>query len=142
MKFTFIFLAGFLAIGFTSFSQVDTSKVHADSAGTVVFLLSADDLESDLQNQDVSSLLQSSRDVFSSIAGYNFSAARFRMRGLQSEHYTVLMNGVPMNSPERGWAIWAYWGGLNDVTRYPEIGNTISACDYNFGSIGDTPIYN
>lgn len=92
-------------------------------------------MESD-QNQDVSGLLQSSRDVFSSIAGYNFSNARYRMRGLQSEHFTVMMNGVPMNSPENGWAIWSFWGGLNDVTRYPETKTGISTNDANFGSIG------
>ncbi len=121
---------------FNSFSQEDTSKVYADSVDQIMISLSADDLESDVQNQDVSSLLQSSRDVFSSIAGYNFSNARYRMRGLRSQYYTVMMNGVPMNTPEQGYAIWAYWGGLNDVMRYPEVGNNLTDCDYNFGSIG------
>ena len=139
MRLNITLILSISLFSFLSYSQVDTSKVHADDSlrkQNMVFGLSADDLESDAQNQDVSSLLQSSRDVFTSIAGYNFSAARYRMRGLQSEHFTVMMNGVPMNSPEMGWAIWAYWGGLNDVTRYPEVGNTIAACDYQFSGIG------
>lgn len=123
---------------FCSFGQTqeDSTKVHADSLENILINLSADDLESDVQNQDVSSLLQSSRDVFTSVAGYNFSAARYRMRGLQSEHFTVMMNGVTMNLPTNGWAIWAFWGGLNDVTRYPETGNGIAANPYQFGGIG------
>jgi len=28
------------------------------------------------------------------------------------------MNGVTLNNPEEGRAIWAYWDGLNDITRY------------------------
>ena len=119
-------------------AQTDTSKTNADSSevkNNPVFSLSADDLESDAQNQDVSSLLQSSRDVFTSIAGYNFSAARFRMRGYNSEFYKVMMGSVQMNDPETGQAIWAYWGGLNDVTRYPEVQNGISSSQMNFGGL-------
>ena len=101
-----------------------------------VFSISADDLETETENQDVSSLLQASRDVFTSLAGYNFSAARYRMRGLGAEHFMILMNGVPMNEPERGRPIWAFWGGLNDITRYPEITNGIGPAQQHFGALG------
>lgn len=40
-----------------------------------------------------------------------------------------------MNDREIGWGIWSYWGGLNDVTRYPEMGTGITASDYTFGSL-------
>ena len=115
-------------------AQIDTTK--SDSTNNIpVFSLTADDLESD-QSQDVSGLLQSSRDVFTGIAGYNFSAARFRMRGYSSENYNVYMNGAKMNLVENGFAIWSFWGGLNDVTRYPQVKNGIAANDYAFGGIG------
>lgn len=131
----FTTILGVAFIGTSVFSQIesDTSKVRADSV--IVINLNADDLDND-QNQDVSGLLQSSRDVFANIAGYNFSNARYKMRGYQSEHYTVMMNGIPMNSAENGWAIWSFWGGLNDVTRYPQTGTGISTNDANFGGIG------
>ncbi len=135
---TYLGLLLVILFTFPVISQVepDTSKVRADSLGTAIFSLTSDDLDNDAQNQDVSSLLQSSRDVFASIAGYNFSAARYRMRGYQSDQYAILMNGVQMNNPEIGWGIWAFWGGLNDVTRYPEVGNGITSSDYTFGNIG------
>ena len=46
------------------------------------------------------------------------------------------MNGIPVNYPENGWTIWSYWGGLNDVTRYPETSFGITNSAANFGSIG------
>lgn len=116
--------------------QVEPDSSRLDSLRVPLINLSADDLEDDAQNQDISGLLQSSRDVFTSIAGYNFSAARYRIRGYQSDQYTIMMNGVEMNNPEMGWGIWSFWGGLNDVTRYPETKNGISTSDFSFGSVG------
>jgi len=100
------------------------------------FTVSLDELEGDSEAQDVSGLLQSSKDVFSRVAGYNFSAARFRVRGYDSENFSVSMNGVGLNSPEGGRAIWAFWGGLNDITRTQESKAGISASPYSFGGIG------
>ncbi|MFM7104899.1 MAG: TonB-dependent receptor plug domain-containing protein, partial [Flavobacteriales bacterium] len=97
-----------------------TDTTAQDTSSVVIFSLSADNLESASQNQDISPLLQSTRDVFASIAGFNFSNARYQIRGLESDQYIVMMNNVPMNDPELGWNVFAFWGGLNDVTRYPE----------------------
>lgn len=123
------------------FAQVDTPAVDIDTISDKtniipVFVTDADALESEAQSQDVSGLLQASRDVYVGIAGFNFSAARYRLRGYSSEHFSVMMNGIPMNDPESGWAIWAYWGGLNDITRYPETKNGISSSQIDFGGIG------
>ncbi len=118
----------------SSLAQIDSS-VTDTSKFIPLITLDADDLDNS-QSQDVSTLLQSSRDVFVSAAGFNFSAARFRMRGYQADQYAIMMNNVVMNDPERGSAIWAYWGGLNDITRYPNVGNGISNGNMNFGGIG------
>ena len=48
----------------------------------------------------------------------------------------LFFNGIPVNDPENGWTIWSYWGGLNDVTRYPENKFGISSSSATFGSIG------
>lgn len=93
-------------------------------------------IDEETDNQDVSGLLQSSKDVFLSIAGYNLSAGRYRVRGYDSENFSVMMNGINLNNPESGRAIWAYWGGLNDITRYQETKNGISSNQYGFGAIG------
>ena len=122
-------------------AQTDTAKSEIDSLSPAaniipVFTVSADELESEEQSQDVSGILQSSRDVFMSIAGFNFSGARYRFRGYSSENTQIMMNGIPMNDRESGWAIWAFWGGLNDVTRYPENRQGISSANMGFGNIG------
>jgi hypothetical protein len=114
----------------------DTTKTVKDTSEVVIFSITADDLESDAQNQDISTLLQSTRDVFAATAGFNFSNARYQIRGLESDHYTVLINGVPMNDPELGWGIFSFWGGLNDVTRYPEAGIGLGASNYTFSGVG------
>ena len=41
-----------------------------------------------------------SRDVYVNQAGFNFSAARFRLRGYSSENTRMFFNGIPVNDPE------------------------------------------
>ena len=116
-------------------TKPDTSAIEQDiRAGG--FTVSATDLDAEIAGQDVSGILRSSRDVFNSTAGYNFGAARFRVRGLGGEYNPVSINGVLMNDLENGYASWALWGGLNDVTRWSETGTGVSASRYNFGGIG------
>lgn len=65
----------------------------------------------------VSSLLTASRDPFQQAAAFNFSAARFRIRGYENRYNTAFFNGAPANDPEANRAFFFLWGGLNDVTR-------------------------
>jgi len=101
-----------------------------------VFTITSDDLDAELGNQDISGILQSSRDVFTSTAGFNFGSARFRVRGLDSEHMPVSINGVLMNDLELGWASWSNWGGLNDVTRWMQVRSGLGPSRINFGGLG------
>ncbi len=131
-------LAGLLCLlGTPAVAQSDTL---ADTITTVarlpVVTLSATELEGDQESQDISGLLQASRDIFVSTAGYTLSSARFRIRGYDSENTMVLINGVTVNDPESGRAYWSSWGGLNDVTRYQEVRTGISASQQTFGGIG------
>lgn len=127
-----------------SFAQSDTTKVSSTDTTNVeidrivpTFTTTLDALEDEnAENQDVSGLLQSSRDIFNSTAGFNFGVARYRIRGYDSENFIVTMNGVTLNNPETGRAIWALWGGLNDITRYQETKNGISSSPLTFGGIG------
>lgn len=127
-----------------SFAQSDTTKTSSsDTTDTEIdrvvptFTTTLDALEDEnAENQDVSGLLQSSRDIFNSTAGFNFGVARYRIRGYDSENFVVTMNGVTLNNPETGRAIWALWGGLNDITRYQETKNGISSSPLTFGGIG------
>ena len=132
-----IFYCSFFLLSNSLFGQTDTTAFNDSLTNLIpVFTTGADLMENESQSQDVSGLLQSSRDVYASQAGFNFSAARFRFRGYSTEHTTLLINGIPANDPESGWAIWSYWGGLNDMTRYPEVRNGISSSHNTFGGVG------
>ena len=132
-----LFLLSFTGCISSFFSQNDSTYIEDSVANMVpVFTTTVDLLENELQSQDISGLLQSSRDVYVNQAGFNFSAARFRLRGYSSENTRLFFNGIPVNDPENGWTIWSYWGGLNDVTRYPENKFGISSSSATFGGVG------
>lgn len=118
--------------------QVDTTTVTTDEEFVPVITLSATDFEGDEEVHDISGLLQGSRDVFLSTAGYTFGAARFRVRGYDSENSTVLINGVPVNDPETGRAFYSTWGGLNDAMRNTVNTIGLGASEYTFGGVGGT----
>jgi hypothetical protein len=101
-----------------------------------VISLSAEDIEGDSQSYDISRLLQGSRDVYVSTAGFDFGQARYRIRGYNSENTSVLMNGIPVNDMETGRAFYSNWGGLNDATRLTEGYTGIGVLRNSFGDIG------
>ena len=136
MKFRNLAILILTFYALTSHAQSDS--INQDSSSNNIPLISsgADLIQSDGQSQNISGLLQSSRDVYAGIAGFNFSAARFRLRGYSSENTNILIGGIPGSDPESGWTIWSYWGGLNDVTRYPESKMGIASSHSTFGGIG------
>ena len=59
--------------------------------------LSDDELNSDSSGADnISGLLSASMDIFQRTAAFEFSQSFFRMRGLNTDNGTVLMNGIEM----------------------------------------------
>lgn len=66
---------------------------------------------------DNPTILFGQNDVFNSIAGFNFSAVRFRARGYSSESQNVYLAGVKMNDAITGYSPYSLWSGLNEATR-------------------------
>ncbi|MCG8477303.1 MAG: TonB-dependent receptor plug domain-containing protein [Cytophagales bacterium] len=133
-----------LVIGYGAAAQTakETEKKNA-SADSVISLqpvlnLDDDDLsatdDEDLGDQNISSLLSTSRDVFLSKAGYVLGRYRFRYRGLGSENNQVFMNGISMSDPESGRIRWSNWGGLNDVTRNKITQTGFGTTDFGLGT--------
>jgi len=139
-----LFLLSCLVLSFTSLTaQIDTTSLLVPEKDTTenkyrlpIFSTTAEDVDADLESQDISGLLQSSRDVYTATAGFNFGSARFRIRGYGSAYSVVMINGVKVNDMESGFATWSNWGGLNDVTRFMEVRTGVSASRLNFGDIG------
>lgn len=128
-------MLGAMAFGHYLQAQTDTA-VLVNQAALPVITLTEGDFDGGRSANDISGLLQSSRDIFVSTAGFNFGSVRFRMRGLDSENTSVLFNGVSMNDLETGRASYSTWGGLNDATRFTEVSNGIGSSDWAFGGIG------
>ena len=86
--------------------------------------------------QTVSSVLNASRDAFLSASSFNFSVARYRIRGYEQENFSTYMNGVPMENLENGFSSWGLWSGLNDMTRSKEGTLGIKNTNFGFGELG------
>ncbi|OYQ44878.1 TonB-dependent receptor [Flavobacterium cyanobacteriorum] len=86
-------------------------------------------------SENTAGLLQASRDVFQQVAAFNWGQARFRIRGLDNQYGTTMINGIVMNKLYDGRPQWSNWGGLNDATRNQEFTMGSAPSDYTFGNI-------
>ncbi len=105
---------------------------------SIIGLSDAELLLDESEFDNISGILQSSRDIFLNAAAFDFSQTFFRPRGLGSEYGKILINGLEMNKFYDGRPQWSSWGGLNDMQRNQVFTNGISANDYQFGGLGGT----
>lgn len=112
----------------------------SDKKDLFIISISDDNLnsEDDGLTDNISGLLQASKDAFLNAAAFDFSATFFRPRGLDNGNGKVLINGIEMNKQFSGRPQWGNWGGLNDVQRNQEFTMGMSANDYNFGDLAGT----
>lgn len=98
--------------------------------------LTDDELDHDSSSADnISGLLSASLDVFQRTAAFEFSASFFKLRGLDSAHASILINGIEMNKINNGRPQWNNWGGLNDVVRNQELSFGLKPSVHNFGGV-------
>ncbi len=107
-----------------------------DGSDLFTITLSDDELDNDTSGSDnISGLLSSSLDVFQRTAAFEFSSSFFRVRGLDSDNGSILINGIEMNKVYNGRPQWSNWGGLNDVMRNQELTSGLRPSSFNFGGI-------
>ena len=140
MKKLLLLLIAVLSLVRLSAQTVDTVQVHPDEVPTVL-LLDSDFDESSTSVNDASTLLNSSRDVFNSIAAFNFGTLRYRIRGNDSKYSDVMINGILMNDPETGRPVFSNWGGLNDAFRNSVLVEGLGRTDAGFGGLGGLTAY-
>lgn len=151
---TFLFLITFLFLYIIPFAQTDTSvKAATDSLARPDSMLnelkeavldnlpviSLDDNDfGDVAYQNVSSLLTAGRDPYFTAATFNFSAARFRIRGYDADFAGTYLNGIPMDNIDNGYTPYSLWSGLNDVVRNKDVSIGLKYNTFAFGDIGNT----
>ena len=119
---------------------IDSTDLNQNDLPTVI-LMDSDFEESSTSVNDASTLLNSSRDVFNSIAAYNFGSLRYRVRGNDSKYSDVMINGILMNDPETGRPVFSSWGGLNDAFRNSVLVEGLGKTDAGFGNLGGLTAY-
>ncbi|MFV0540848.1 MAG: TonB-dependent receptor domain-containing protein [Aestuariibaculum sp.] len=108
----------------------------AETQSLFTIALTDDELNDDTSGADnISGLLSSSQDVFQRTVAFEFSASFFRVRGLDSDNGSVLINGIEMNKLYNGRPQWSNWGGLNDMVRNQGFATGLTPSAYNFGGV-------
>ena len=139
-KFLLILAVPLLMAARLAAQVVDSTDLNLNDVPTVI-LLDSDFEESSTSVNDASTLLNSSRDVFNSIAAYNFGSLRYRVRGNDSKYSEVMINGISMNDPETRRPVFSNWGGLNDAFRNSTLVEGLGKTDAGFGGLGGLTAY-
>lgn len=117
-------------------SEVSLQRINVASQDIPTISLADSDADNAAESQTIHGLLSSSSDVFVKAAAYTFGPARFRIRGYESNHTAVTINGFIANDLEFGSPYWSDWGGLNDVMRNTVITNDSRPSGYMFDPLG------
>ena len=139
-KFLLLLAVPVLMMSRLAAQTIDTVNLDQHDVPTVI-LMDSDFDESSTSVNDASTLLNSSRDVFNSIAAYNFGSLRYRVRGNDSKYSEVMINGISMNDPETGRPVFSNWGGLNDAFRNSMLVEGLGKTDAGFGGLGGLTAY-
>ena len=108
--------------------------ITIEQTDNLITLTDAELLDDEISSSSAG-LLQATRDVFLNRAAFDFGQAFFRVRGYDSQHGKVLINGLSMNKLYDGRPQWNNWGGLNDATRNQQFSPGLAPSDFNFGGI-------
>ena len=139
-KFLLLLAVPVLMVSRLAAQVIDSTDLNQNDVPTVI-LLDSDFDESSTSVNDASTLLNSSRDVFNSIAAYNLGSLRYRVRGNDSKYNEVMINGISMNDPETGRPVFSNWGGLNDAFRNSVLVEGFGKTGAGFGNLGGLTAY-
>ncbi|HAO09223.1 MAG TPA: peptidase [Chryseobacterium sp.] len=109
------------------------SALTSADQGLAIIDSDGDDEDSNSGQASTVGLLQSSQDIFSRIAAFDLGFYWFRPRGIDGRFGETMLNGVSMIKSDNGNVDFGNWGGLNEITRYPEISANHSPSEYAFG---------
>lgn len=125
-------------------SSVRDTLPQADSVATDIkteirdnlptIILGDDDFDDD-GSAVVSSILTAGRDPFLSAAEFNFSPARFRLRGYESQGNAIFINAIDFSGLDNGFTPFGLWSGLNNAMRNQQNIYGLQAQGFSTGSL-------
>ena len=118
-------------VSFESSEALEFRSAVADLA------LTESQLEDEEGNtQEIALLSSASDNPFYQAASYNFSTARFRIRGYETQKNETYINGIPFNDGVRFAFNYSMTGGLNQAFKNKTVGLGLEENAYGFGGIG------
>lgn len=139
MKYFIPLLSALILCTATNVSaQKDTTQKSNDQSQDLIPTITAtsDDLSESMSNENISSMLASTRDIYAATAAFRLRQAGFRYRGYNNDEFTTIINGVLMNDPENGGVFWGSIGAFNDMTHNRGGNIGLSPSSYAFGGLG------
>ncbi|WP_028889949.1 TonB-dependent receptor [Tenacibaculum ovolyticum] len=122
--------------GLLDLGNISIDEDTSNDIDLSIITLTDDELNDDSSIADnITGLLQSSKDTYLLAAAYEWSASFYSIKGLGSENAKVLINGIEMNKHYNGRPQWSNWGGLNSVLRNQDFSSGLSPSAYSFGGI-------
>ncbi len=123
---------------------IQIEPVSFESAEALEYRSSVADLaltESQLEDeegntQEVALLSGATDNPFYQAASYNFSTARFRIRGYENQKTETYINSIPFNDGVRFSFNYSMTGGLNQAFKNKTVGLGLEENNYGFGGIG------
>ncbi len=110
------------------------NRLNADLDNNAIPLVNENDLKESLEQ--ISPMLQATRDPYTAITGFQFSALRITARGLTNASNLIMVNGMPMMDLANGSGLWSSWNGLNPIFRVGETNTVFQQSDAGISLLG------
>jgi hypothetical protein len=114
-------------------------EVFPEDPNLNIPIITIEDIEAEDEgaaDQSISPVLYAGRDPFLNAAAFNFSIARFRVRGYDNDFFSTYVNGIPTEYIDNGFGAFTLWAGLNEVTRNRDNTIGMNSNPLTIGSIG------
>jgi hypothetical protein len=110
------------------------SRLFSDLESNTIPTVNENELKESPENTPP--ILQASRDPYTAITGFQFSAMRIAARGLGNSVNNLMINGMPMVDLANGAGLWSSWNGLNPIFRVGETGTVYQQSDAGISLLG------
>ncbi len=110
------------------------NRLNTDLDNNAIPLVNENDLKESLEQ--ISPMLQATRDPYTAITGFQFSALRITARGLANASNLIMVNGMPMMDLANGSGLWSSWNGLNPIFRVGETNTVFQQSDAGISLLG------